>query len=62
MVCKTNPSPDSHNSTPSHQLRIPFTGLTLFRAAKRSQHAKIGACPQYPMSAPASLPAVGRPG
>src|ERR1700684_3675221 len=34
MVCKTNPSPDSHNSTPSHQLRIPFTGLTLFRLSR----------------------------
>lgn len=31
MVCKTNPSPDSHNSTPSHQLTNRVTGLTLFR-------------------------------
>src|SRR5271155_1272922 len=29
MDWNTNPSPDSHNSTPSHQLRNPFTGLTL---------------------------------
>src|ERR1700733_256197 len=29
MHWKTNPSPDSHNSTPSHQPRNPFTGLTL---------------------------------
>jgi hypothetical protein len=32
MLWKTNPRPDSHSSTPSHQLRIAFIGLTLFRA------------------------------
>src|ERR1700722_19111674 len=29
MDWNTTPSPDSHNSTPSHQLRNAFTGLTL---------------------------------
>src|ERR1700754_1165674 len=30
MACSTNGSPEIHSSLPSHQLRNPFTGPTLF--------------------------------
>jgi hypothetical protein len=44
MDWKTNPSPDSHNSTPSHQLRNPFTGLTLFRVPTEA-NTDLGSAP-----------------
>jgi hypothetical protein len=44
MDWKTNPSPDSHSSTPSHQLRIAFIALTLFRVPTEA-NTDLGSAP-----------------
>src|SRR5262245_35453285 len=42
MACRTKASPESHSSMPSHQLRKPFTGLTLFAGPAETQVPRYG--------------------